>query len=149
MTYLIKPQIKSYTKNLWWNRFPKAIKNRYESLNTETLRCKRNNISNVLKDVFCYNSFLLNIQLMKVLSQEIKTFCCNKTKKAENCLNNIFYFWIIRWDNHWTYSPFRLTSLIYAEKLGFANPVIMEDKQCKQKEWYSLQWQRKAIIFCR
>ena len=66
MTYLIKPQIKCYTKNLWWNRSPRAIKNRYESLNTETLRCKRNNISNVLKDVFYYNSFLLDFQLMKV-----------------------------------------------------------------------------------
>ena len=29
---------------------------------------------------------------------------------------------------------FQLTSLIYAEKLKFENPFIMEDKQCKQME---------------
>ena len=29
------------------------------------------------------------------------------------------------------YSPFRLTSLIYAEKFEFENNAIMEDKQCK------------------
>ena len=32
------------------------------------------------------------------------------------------------------YCPFRLTSLIYAEKFEFENPAIMEDKQCKQME---------------
>ena len=32
------------------------------------------------------------------------------------------------------YSPFQLTSLIYAEKFEFENPAIMEDKQCKQME---------------
>ena len=36
------------------------------------------------------------------------------------------------------YSPFRLTSLIYAEKFEFGNPAIMEDKQCKQTERYSV-----------
>ena len=34
-------------------------------------------------------------------------------------------------------SPFRLTSLIYAEKFEFENTAIMEDKQRKQNEWYS------------
>ena len=36
------------------------------------------------------------------------------------------------------YSPFRLTSLIYAEKFEFENPAIMEDKQFKQKERFSV-----------
>ena len=36
------------------------------------------------------------------------------------------------------YSPFRLTSLIYAEKFEFENPVIMEDKQFKQTERFSV-----------
>ena len=36
------------------------------------------------------------------------------------------------------YSPFRLTSLIYAEKFEFENPAIMEDKQHKQTEWFSV-----------
>ena len=34
-------------------------------------------------------------------------------------------------------SPFQLTSLIYAEKFKFENSAIMEDKQCKQIEWFS------------
>ena len=32
------------------------------------------------------------------------------------------------------YSLFRLTSLIYLEKFEFEDPVIVEDKQCKQTE---------------
>ena len=36
------------------------------------------------------------------------------------------------------YAPFRLTSLIYAEKFEFENPAIMEDKQCKQTERFSV-----------
>ena len=36
------------------------------------------------------------------------------------------------------YSPFQLTSLIYAEKFEFENPAIMEDKQCKQTERFSV-----------
>ena len=36
------------------------------------------------------------------------------------------------------YSPFRLTSLIYAEKFEFENRAIMEDKQCKQTERFSV-----------
>ena len=43
-------------------------------------------------------------------------------------------------------SPFRLTSLIYAEKLEFENPTIMEDKQCKQKVRFSVV-AKEAIIF--
>ena len=35
-------------------------------------------------------------------------------------------------------SPFRLTSLIYAEKFKIDNPVIMEDKQYKQTERLSV-----------
>ena len=35
-------------------------------------------------------------------------------------------------------SPFRLTSLIYAEKFEFENPVIMEEKKCKQTERFSV-----------
>ena len=35
-------------------------------------------------------------------------------------------------------SPFRLTSLTYAEKFGFENPAIMEEKQCKQTQWFSV-----------
>ena len=31
-------------------------------------------------------------------------------------------------------SPFQLTSFIYAEKFDSENPVIIEDKQCKQTE---------------
>ena len=37
-----------------------------------------------------------------------------------------------------TYSLFQLTSLIYAEKFEFENPAIMEDKQCKQTERFSV-----------
>ena len=33
---------------------------------------------------------------------------------------------------------FRLTSLICAEKFEFGNPGIMEDKQCKQRERFSV-----------
>ena len=36
------------------------------------------------------------------------------------------------------YSPFRVTSLIYAEKFEFENAAIMEDKQCKQTERFSV-----------
>ena len=36
------------------------------------------------------------------------------------------------------YSPFRLTSLIYAKKFEFENPAIMEGKQCKQTERFSV-----------
>ena len=35
-------------------------------------------------------------------------------------------------------SPFRLASLIYAEKFEFENLVIMEDKQCKQTDQFSV-----------
>ena len=35
-------------------------------------------------------------------------------------------------------SLFRLTSLIYAEKFEFENPAIVEDKQCKQTERFSI-----------
>ena len=35
-------------------------------------------------------------------------------------------------------SPFRLTSLIYAEKFEFKNPAIMEDKQWKQTVRFSV-----------
>ena len=41
-------------------------------------------------------------------------------------------------------SPFRLTSLIYAERFEFENSAIMEDKQCKQTERFS--WQKEAIF---
>ena len=47
-----------------------------------------------------------------------------------------FKRWIIflsDWSVFW-YSPFWLTSLIYAEKFEFENSAIMEDKQCKQME---------------
>ena len=37
-----------------------------------------------------------------------------------------------------TNSSFRLTSLIYAEKFEFENPAIMEAKQCKQTERFSV-----------
>ena len=40
-------------------------------------------------------------------------------------------------DFYIAYSLFRLTSLIYAEKLEFEQPAIMEDKQCKQTELFS------------
>ena len=33
---------------------------------------------------------------------------------------------------------FRQTSLIYAENFQFENPVIMQDKQCKQTEQFSV-----------
>ena len=36
------------------------------------------------------------------------------------------------------YSSFQLMSLIYAEKFEFKNPAIMEDKQCKQMERFSV-----------
>ena len=36
------------------------------------------------------------------------------------------------------YSPFRLTSLIYAEKFEFENPATMEGKQYKQTERFSV-----------
>ena len=49
--------------NMLWNHILRAIKNRHESLNMkEILRWKRN----ILKDVFCYNSFSLDFQLMNV-----------------------------------------------------------------------------------
>ena len=31
-----------------------------------------------------------------------------------------------------------MTSLIYAEKFEFENPAVMEDKQCKQTERFSV-----------
>ena len=36
------------------------------------------------------------------------------------------------------YSPLWLTSLLNAEKFEFENPAIMEDKQCKQTERFSV-----------
>ena len=44
------------------------------------------------------------------------------------------------WDAFWVQinSPFRLVSLIYTEKFEFENTVIMEDKQCKQTERFSV-----------
>ena len=36
------------------------------------------------------------------------------------------------------YSLFRLTALIHAEQFEFENPAIMEDKQSKQTERYSV-----------
>ena len=36
------------------------------------------------------------------------------------------------------HSPFRLKSLIYSERFEFENPAIMEDKQCKQTERFSV-----------
>ena len=55
------------TKNLWRNCVLKAIKNRkWIFQHTQKLRCKCNSISNVLKYLFCYNSFSLDFQLMKV-----------------------------------------------------------------------------------
>ena len=43
-----------------------------------------------------------------------------------------------RKNTYWFHSPFQLTSLIYAKKFEFENPAIMENKQCKQIEQYSL-----------
>ena len=40
------------------------------------------------------------------------------------------------------YSLFRLTSLIYAVKLKFENPAIMQDKRCKQTERFSVMGKR-------
>ena len=40
-------------------------------------------------------------------------------------------------DSRWNYL-FRLMSLIYKEKFEFENPAIMEDKQCKQTERFSV-----------
>ena len=40
------------------------------------------------------------------------------------------------------YSPFQLTSLIYAEKFEFENPAIMEDKQCNQRSDFWYEWQK-------
>ena len=45
-------------------------------------------------------------------------------------------------------SPFRLTSLIYVEKFEFENPTIMEDKQCKQIERFSVMTKERDY-FCR
>ena len=45
---------------------------------------------------------------------------------------------LIKQSLHVKYSPFQLTSLIYAEIFEFENPAIMEDKQCKQAERFSL-----------
>ena len=71
------------------------------------LRCKRNSISKVLKNVFCYYSFSLGFQLMEVteyllidttdilikfLPQENKRCSFNKTKKVENSLNSNFFY---------------------------------------------------------
>ena len=46
------------------------------------------------------------------------------------------------------YPPFRLTSLIYAEKFEFENTAIMEDKQWKQMERFSVM-AKGRVIFCR
>ena len=43
-----------------------------------------------------------------------------------------------KYQRSYKYSPFRLTSLIYAEKFEFENPAIIEDKQCKQTERFSV-----------
>ena len=44
-------------------------------------------------------------------------------------------------------SLLQLTPLIYAEKFEFENPGIMEDKQCKQTERFSVM-NKEQIIFC-
>ena len=44
------------------------------------------------------------------------------------------------------YFPSQLTSLIYAGKFEFENPTIMEAKQCKQTEQFSVM--AKETIFC-
>ena len=49
---------------------------------------------------------------------------------------------------YFSYSPFRLTSLIYVEKFEFENLTIVEDKQCKQTELFSVMT-KKEIISCR
>ena len=76
---------------------------------------------------------------------------------TENFLSFLFflYFKSSVWKNLFNFSfwkqtdsPFRLTSLIYAEKFELENPAIMENKQCKQTERYSQKWQKEAIIFC-
>ena len=52
--------------------------------------------------------------------------------------------WQVGWQNSHRgclstkYSLFRLTSLIYAKKFEFENLAIMEDKQCKQTERFSV-----------
>ena len=60
--------------------------------------------------------------------------------------NNTFYWKIQGMDIvsltsdsfHSTYSLFRLTSLMHAKKFEFENPAIMEAKQCKQTERFSV-----------
>ena len=44
-------------------------------------------------------------------------------------------------------SLFWLTSLIYAEKFKFENPAIMEGKQCKETERFSVV-AKGSDIFC-
>ena len=44
-------------------------------------------------------------------------------------------------------SLFRLTSLIYAEKFEFENPAIMENKQGKQTERFSVAANSKQLFF--
>ena len=38
-------------------------------------------------------------------------------------------------------------SLIYAEKFEFENPTTMEDKQCKQTEWFSVMAKGSNYFF--
>ena len=45
-----------------------------------------------------------------------------------------------------TNSPFRLTSLIYAEKFELKNPAIMEDKQCKQTERFPVMTKGRYYV---
>ena len=45
-------------------------------------------------------------------------------------------------------SPFRLRSLIYSEKFEFENPTIMEDKQCKQTERFSVMAKGGNFFLC-
>ena len=45
------------------------------------------------------------------------------------------------------YSPFRLRSLIYAERFELKNPVITQDKQCKQTERFSVMAKGSKYFF--
>ena len=57
------------------------------------------------------------------------------------CVNNVVDIKPIYLNKR--YSPFRLTSLIYAEKFEFQNAAIMEDEKCKQTERFSVMTKGK------
>ena len=85
---------------------------------------------------FLIKSFLQNIcQRLLLLTL---SFLILYPTSTQTLINNASSSVMKKYQRSYWYSPFRLTSLIYAEKFEFENPAIIEDKQCKQTERFSV-----------